>query len=509
MDHSSDEFKLNILNLLDEFFVDLDLLRNEPKDNHRQLVHSLFRRAHTIKGSATTAGLEHVAAIAHQMETVLAAMRDGQIFADEMTLSALEDAANLISSSIVANAPNESVVRAVQKQLDDLARTTPGPGLFDDQIFSHLPSDIWQSLTDSQKVQIARQSNTGAKLFIVTASFDSTDFDEQFFRLRERLEEIGDVVSTYPSVADDASTQIEFRILFASRCESDEIAQAGQSFPIQVASVNGRSEREQTRTETPPPVRLAAHELDRLIPPLQELSRLTQMVLNAAIVNAPENARESLERHNEEVRTSLKALEAQLNELRLVPVEQILKRAERVGRAAAQAENKTIGFEISGADIRIDKSVAAQIADALIHLVRNAVSHGIESAYKRVNAGKPASGHIQLEAKSFNETIVIRVADDGRGIDPASVAHAATTMGLISANTELTLDDCVRFIFEPGLTTAPSVSTTSGRGIGLDVVQTSVKAVGGEVVVTSEANKGAVFELHVPIEAAREIQIVN
>jgi len=507
---SSLDFKADIQALLDEFFADLDALRDQP--NHSQIINSLFRRVHSIKGSAATIGFEETTAIAHHLESLLAAIRDGQVPLSEEAMVAIEDGANLIASSATAaGSTSDSVVTAVLAQLQTITNTpATAYGSAADNLFSQLPSDIWQSLTEPQKGQIARLFDSGAKLFLLSTDLDIADFDQQFCRLKERLEEIGDVVSTYPSVAADAATAINFRLLFAGRGTPAEIENhVGDSFKVRIEPLLVATPPSDRAIPDQPPIRLAAHELDRLIPSLEELSQVTTATMKWAIANSAGGKRKKLKHQAAQIHEALSALEVQLNELRMVPLGQVLKRAERVGRAAARAENKTVVFETSGTELRIDKAVAAKVADGLIHLVRNAVDHGIESPEERVSLGKRRQGGIQLSAFKEGDWVCIRIADDGRGIDPASVSHAAAAAGAIAENVTLTFEECLPLIFEPGFTTKRTLSTTSGRGIGLDVVQNSVKSVGGEIQVSSETGKGCVFELRLPLEMSASVKLTG
>jgi two-component system chemotaxis sensor kinase CheA len=510
VERSSLDFKADIQALLDEFFADLDDLREQRNDF--RIINSLFRRVHTIKGSAATIGLEETTAIAHHLEGLLAAIRDGRVPLSEDAIVAIEDAANLITSSIAADgSTSEPVVTAVLAQLQTMAAAPARDfGTEAENLFRQLPSDIWQSLTEPQKAQITRLYQGGAQLFLLSTDFDIADFDQQFCRLKEELEEIGDVVSTYPSVAADAATSINFRLLFASRAAAGEIENhAGRTFKVKIDPVVRTTPQIAPSIPDQPPIRLAAHELDRLIPSIEELSRVISATLKWAIANSAGSKRSKLKSQSAQIQTSLSALEEQLNELRMVPLGQVLKRAERVGRAAARAENKPILFETSGTEIRIDKAVAANVADGLIHLVRNAVDHGIESQEERVSVGKRPQGRIQLTAFAEEDQVCIRITDDGRGIDPAAVSRAAAAAGAIAKDVTLSYEECLPFIFEPGFTTKDAVTATSGRGIGLDVVQNSVNAVGGEIAVTSEPGIGSVFELRLPREMSASVKLTS
>jgi two-component system chemotaxis sensor kinase CheA len=177
----------------------------------------------------------------------------------------------------------------------------------------------------------------------------------------------------------------------------------------------------------------------------------------------------------------------------------ILLRVVRAGRAAARQAGKDIDFELVGGDIKLDKLLVDAIADPLIHLVRNAVDHGIESAEARIDACKRPHGTVRIEALSEGSQSRVRVTDDGRGIDPLLISEAAMRLGIADAESDLDFERSLRLIFRPGFTTLESASNVSGRGVGLDVVETAVEMVGGELRVSSKPAAGTTFEIRLPV----------
>jgi two-component system chemotaxis sensor kinase CheA len=184
-----------------------------------------------------------------------------------------------------------------------------------------------------------------------------------------------------------------------------------------------------------------------------------------------------------------------------------LERAARAGRSAARESGKQIEFEIEGGDVRLDKPLADRIADPLLHLVRNAVAHGIETTEERRAAGKSERGRVRLEAVTEGDRLVLRVSDDGRGVDAGLISEAASERGIIAPGATLNDAQALRLIFRPGFSTTARASLVSGRGVGLDVVERMVEEMGGEVRVQTELGRGATFELRLPatlMRAARD-----
>jgi two-component system chemotaxis sensor kinase CheA len=202
------------------------------------------------------------------------------------------------------------------------------------------------------------------------------------------------------------------------------------------------------------------------------------------------------------IRRRFLELEERLIEMRMVAIAPTLTRAVRVGAASARAVGKEVEFEMKGGEVRLDKSLAERVADPLLHLLRNAVGHGIEAQEERVRQSKPPAGRVQLEAFSEGSRVRLRISDDGRGIDVERVKRAAIERGIIEPAQELTRQQSLRLIFRPGFSTAEAVSSMSGRGVGLDVVERAIEQVGGELRVESEQGKGTTFEMVLPTTLA-------
>jgi two-component system chemotaxis sensor kinase CheA len=209
-----------------------------------------------------------------------------------------------------------------------------------------------------------------------------------------------------------------------------------------------------------------------------------------------------LEEKSRAVRRRFFELEERLIGLRMVTLRASLLRAARAGRAAARAAGKRVEFEVAGGDARLDRSLAESVADPLLHLVRNAVDHGVETESERLAAGKAPEGRVRVEADSEGGLVVLRVSDDGRGVDVEAVGRAAAAAGLKTPGAALTEAHALRLIFRPGFSTAAEASLVSGRGVGLDVVERAVEDAGGEVRVRSQRGRGTTFELRLPTSLA-------
>lgn len=516
MDQTHREFLVDIEELIEHIFADLDELRPTRTEGRarRELIDRIFRRVHSVKGSAASCGLDVVSQIANEFENLLDEVRSGRVLIDGDLVNTCESAADALSESLslAASGSDEPSRGALFDRLQAAARKSSEPQGNTETILKNIPFEIWESLTEPEKHRLISVVAEGSPLFVVATSFDIGNFDSQFFQLKQKLAEFGEVISTSPAVDDEHPDRINFRVLYASdtNVQAIETAVAGFSNVALKELANAAGKRdEQIPLGTAAPasisslsnfVRADLDKLDQLISSTHALLRTTSAALELAMAQPlTKTASAEIGTLSEQIRSSFMGVEHELISLRLVSVGPTLQRAMRAGRAAARQAAKEIDFEISGAEIRLDKLLVEAIADPLIHLVRNAVDHGIEPAAERAQAGKKQRGTIRIEAVSEGSQSRLRVADDGRGVDPVLISEAASRLGILETDGPLDIERSLRLIFRPGFTTLDSVSDLSGRGVGLDVVETAVEEVGGELRVSSKFSAGTTFEIRLPV----------
>lgn len=212
------------------------------------------------------------------------------------------------------------------------------------------------------------------------------------------------------------------------------------------------------------------------------------------------------------IQGALSRLQDSVMGLRVVPVELVFKRFPRMVRDLALAQGKQIRLELLGQEVKIDKAMVESLADPLLHMVRNSADHGVEKPEERSQAGKPEEAVIRIQAEQQGSRIIIRVIDDGKGIDPERVRRKAVERGLVKEEESLQMskEDILGYIFRPAFSTADVVTETSGRGVGMDVVRTSVMRLGGTIHLDSEVGRGTTFTMQMPLSAAvQEVLLVN
>jgi two-component system chemotaxis sensor kinase CheA len=520
VDQTQREFLVELEELVELIFSDLGALRSgllngsEPRQE-RELVDRIFRRVHSVKGSAASSGLEGVSQIAHEFENLLDAIRSGQTPLDNLVLDTCESASEALDESLSRSASGtpDSPRDDLFERLRAAARgTTTDAGRDTEALLSNIPFEIWQSLTRAEQHRLVCVVEERTPLFMVATSFDLSNFDEEFYRLKERLADTGEVISTSPTIDDAHPGKINFRVLYGSKTDLDtlqasviefldvtfnEVQSAGnapskdydQNYPA--ASVSSLANF----------VRADLDKLDQLISSTHELLRMTSNALGLALSQdgLAESTRAELNGMEREIKKSFMGVENGLIKLRMVSLGPMLQRAVRAGRMAARMGGKDVVFEIVGGEIELDKLLVDAIGDPLIHLLRNAVDHGIEDDETRIQSGKAPRGTVRIEAISEGSQARVRVTDDGRGIDPQLISEAAARLGIAENESDLDFDRSLRLIFRPGFTTLASASDVSGRGVGLDVVETAVEQVGGELRVSSKPGVGTTFEVRLPV----------
>jgi two-component system chemotaxis sensor kinase CheA len=518
VDQTQREFLVEVEDLVEQIFGDLDELRTTRTEGqaHRELIDRIFRRVHSVKGSAASSGLEMVSHIAHEFENLLTEIRAGRVLVDDEVLDTCESAAEALTESLTLAASGvvEPSYRALFERLQAAAldRAPARDPTNSEAILKNIPFEIWESLNEAEKNKLVSIAAEGSPLFIVGTSFDIGNFDAEFFRLKEKLAAFGEVVSTSPAVDPDRPDKINFRILYAVNSDLQTVQTAVSDFaevvfdeivstdidPAVSEEITSASRPLASITRLSNFVRTDLDRLDRLISSTHALLRATSTTLNLAMSQLPVPS-EELHKMNRHIRSSFIGLEDELINLRLASLGPTLQRVARAGRAAARLDAKEINFEISDAEVRLDRLLIEAMADPLIHLVRNAVGHGIETSEERTQAGKPPRGTVRIEAVSEGSQSRLRVVDDGRGVDPQFITEAARRLGLFKSDAHLDMEQSLRLIFRPGFTTLASASDISGRGVGLDVVETAVEQVGGELRVSSKPGYGPTFEIRLPV----------
>ena len=486
------------------------LLELERAPDSSEPVNALFRAVHTIKGMSATMRYVAVAELAHELETLLDQLRRGSRQVTPEVTDVLFTAADALEVAVglsVAGRQGEIDVAGPLERLRALgtsgaaAHGRPTPRASVPVPIAALAAD-WKA-----------PAPPGAGIVVrVRIAPDAPLRGVRAFMAIQAARDLGGVGAVEPSIAD--LQEERFGADFAFRLVTDrphaEISQVlGALGDVQEVSIetdapaaaapaaNGNGNAPAPRAARN--VRIDLRRLDNLMNLIGELvitrGRLTQLAAgleHPALDEAVAQASRLISDLQDEIMTS-----------RMVPVWQVFDRFPRLVRDAARTLGKQIDFSIEGKEIELDRSLLDEIGDPVVHLLRNAIDHGIESPEERRAAGKPAEGRLSLAAMRDRSAIVIRVTDDGRGIDRDRVLRKAREAGLVEpSRAELSDDELIRLISRPGFSTAEQVTDISGRGVGIDAVQTRVRALGGSVEIRSVPKQGTTVTVRLPLTLA-------
>jgi two-component system chemotaxis sensor kinase CheA len=308
-------------------------------------------------------------------------------------------------------------------------------------------------------------------------------------------------VQSVSDVADVSVSEIEVNAPSAAPADEPTDAPAEETAPAEAAAATrpepapAASGHQAART-----VRVDAERLDALMHSMGELviHRTAVEALTAGL-DVPE-----LQQAVQDLTRSSQALQAMVMQVRMIPVDIVFMRFPRLVRDLSSKLGKEVELQLVGRDTELDRTVVDALGDPLVHLVRNAMDHGVEAPEARVAAGKPRVGTVEISARHAGGSVVIEVKDDGHGIDPVAIGRKAVTRGLIDAEAAENLDmrGAVELLFSPGFSMAEKASDISGRGVGMDVVRTMIRQLGGEVVMDSTPGQGTTAQIRLPLTLA-------
>ncbi|HET6680534.1 MAG TPA: chemotaxis protein CheA [Gemmatimonadaceae bacterium] len=488
--------------------INHSLLELERTPDATAPVGALFRAVHTVKGMSATMGYTAVAELSHELENLLDEVRRGARRVTPTLMDLLFQSADALEQAI---------------ELAVAGRDAGASGL---PILSRLRALASASSSDAASDSVALEPPPGSGVLVrVEQDADTPMRGVRAFLAVERARSIGDVAGVSPSL--EALQGERFGTTFLIRLDTDladeEIARtimaAGGVQRVLVDRGGGFSSSTES---TPPPqsdatamqaafaaeaaqprqhryVRIDLQRLDVLLNLIGELvitrGRLQQLAASLADSALDETVTQASR--------LITDLQDGIMSSRMVPAWQIFDRFPRLVRDAARSVGKQVSLEIEGQDVELDRSVLDEIGDPIVHLLRNAIDHGLEMPDERVAAGKPSAGRLSLTAARDRSAIVIRVTDDGRGIDRERVLARARELGLDEASRgDLSDEDVLRLISRPGFSTARTVSALSGRGVGIDVVSSRIRALGGTVEIRSVQGEGTQVTVRLPVTLA-------
>lgn len=483
----------------------------------------------------------------------------------DVLFEAVEVFNQLIAESGGGHKVGKKVISGLLKQIEKVSKASAGAEEENPLDTIEIDSSILSVLTEYEEYRLIDNIRSGVNLFKVHASFELMNFDESLAQLSAQLKTVGEVITTLPSSESSTEQGIDFDLILGTELTLSDVKEHVESEEIKVSAIERKAaaparqkarkpaparKKEEARTKKPAPAEDEEEEEsdedeaeieeeggDGEGPPpgggdtgslrsvsqtvrvdIQKLDSLMNIVGELVLVRTAMQAiSEQLKaeqgftglavdlfKESRNFERKLDELQGGIMEVRMVPLGQNFEKLSRMVRKISRSSGKEIELQISGADTELDKLIVEDLADPLMHILRNAIDHGIESPSERTSKGKPAAGQISISAFQKGNHVVIEISDDGRGLVIDRIKETALKRGIAEKEylADMTQRDLLNLLFLPGFSTSKEVSEISGRGVGLDVVKTNIANLSGMIDVYSEEDKGARFTITLPITLA-------
>ncbi|HSW52667.1 MAG TPA: chemotaxis protein CheA, partial [Sulfuricaulis sp.] len=470
-----------------------------------EILNTIFRAAHSVKGGSSTFGFDEVAAFAHVLESRLDDLRDGRARPDRRVISLLLLSVDCLRSLIIAARTGKDVdqdaIDGVRAQLERLASENASP------VATTAPARPPQSSgtahwdivfrphrrlfhNGNDPLRILRELSDLGELKVQAdlAALPAWELiDPETCYLAWNIELIGPV--TRETIADVFSWVVDDCALEVSAHPVQSLAP--RSIAEAVASMDAHADT----------LRVSVPKVDALINTVGELV-ITQTMLSQLTTNFSFDNLSRLFAGIAQLERNTRELQESVMHIRMLPLSFAFNRLPRLVHDMSQKLEKKVELTIHGEQTEIDKTVIDRLIDPLLHLVRNSLDHGIEPPPARLAAGKPETGRIELKAYQKGGNVVIEVRDDGRGLAYDRIFSKAVERGLFPASANPAPEEIAEMIFRPGFSTAEAVSDVSGRGVGMDVVRSNIRSLGGTIEVASQPGRGTCFTVRLPLTLA-------
>lgn len=528
------------------------LLELEKNPAELSIVQEIFRSAHTLKGMSATMGFEDLANLTHKMENVLDAVRNEKIQVDSNMLDIVFEAVEYLEEIIFDIAEGGDGKKDVKNIVEKLLQIEKGEvpqeenqaevAASSEQILeAELGTDLPFNNLDEFELTVlqeSRERHFNNFHIHVELREDCLLKAARVYMVFEILEQVGEVIKSIPSVEDleEEKFDHDFDVLLVTKESRDDvykrIMKVSEIERVEVNAFNVNQYMEskkqeksaeqkaqmkkeetgdhpQTNTKSPKTqkdakkksvsktIRVNIDRLDVLMNLFEELvidrGRLEQISYELN----HNDLKETVERMSR-ISSDLQNI---ILTMRMVPIEQVFNRFPRMVRQLARDLNKKVDFQITGQETELDRTVIDEIGDPLVHLIRNALDHGIETPEERAKKGKPEQGTLKLKAYHSGNHVYVEIEDDGQGINKEKVIHKAIQNGVITAEQSQSMTDqqIYELIMASGFSTADKISDVSGRGVGLDVVKNTIESLGGSITIDSRPDEGSLFSIQLPL----------
>lgn len=510
----------DIIHSLGKNLSQLQVLSASSKDVNPGIVSDLFGGIHTLKGLSSILGFEKITTLSHKLEDLLENLRLGQIEISAHLVDILSEGVDMLTRLLTNISDKGGEYLRIDPLLDKIGKTLEGQETRGERFLTEPVSvgpDLISGLSDYEAHRLMDNLKQGASVYRIKASFSVDTIDGDVARLQVRLTRCGEVIAFIPASGFSAEKCICFDVIFATRevTREDDLKEIIKGEKINIHGIESfdipKDESEPINNSLPElsakgitrTVRVGIESLDALLNNAGEISLLNdtifQTVKDLKTRYGHDKSILDLHKTSKELCKRLSVLRHDLIEIRMVPISQIFDRITKVVEKLCKDLHKDIRIEVYGGDNKLDKAMIEGLVDPLMHIIRNAVDHGIEEREVRLAAGKPGVGTICLRAVQKEKKILIEVEDDGGGIDFKKIYSTALERDLINQEKEIDEKRLTKLLFQPYFSTRDTVNEVSGRGVGLDVAAKNIASLGGMIDVESRSGKGAKFSITIPL----------
>lgn len=461
------EESTQLLNDAEQAFLDLEGSLSDPS-----LLDQIFRLAHNLKGTSRAVGFGEIAEFTHEMENLILNIKEGLIKINPDIVSVLLECNDHLvymicglKADIHVSFDSSDIITKVKNALSGGPLTTD-----DAKNEKHTDEHDIDQEDQFQEDQLAETSNLD--------SFTAADV-QTLIALEEK-----ENVSSEDTIPDDSISS-----------DSNSSGEESQLIPLPVRSKSEATSREVAADES---IRVSLSRVDDLINFAGEL-----VILQTVLAQHSTEVQSTLMlKSMDQLGKLAKEIQEMSMSLRMVPLKQTLQKMQRIVRDTSKELGKKVHLQVFGDETEVDKTVLQHLSDPLVHIVRNAVDHGLENTEERLQSNKDEYGTVKIRAYHEGNNLVIRVSDDGRGVDPEVIRKKAIEKGILSASANVSSSELIQFLFHPGFSTKDQVSEISGRGVGMDVVKSNIQQLSGNVTMESTVGKGSIVTIYLPLTLA-------
>lgn len=495
-------------------------------------VNALFRTTHTLKGMAGMLGFPRFSQAAHRMEDIFDLMRQGRLRSTDSLIETLEAGIQALESGLTelrrGRPEPEDYLHAIRRQLGELeALARPSEGaVLDLTALLDLPPDILKALSEYERTRVTAVLLAGIPIQGVSVRLDLATFDERLRSISEAAGAQGELISTLPLEMHDDRDGLFFLLLVATPALE---AEGLGILPEENLEIMGLADPERVPASLkadpgllvapPPGPMLAASHPPAALPQDAEVLRLPAQRVDAlearlmTVAQVRDSASLALREIQNpgltrpmammgEIEAGLLEVQKALLQMRMVKVESLFQRIEPMVKTLSRDMGKPVRLSFQGGELELERSLLGRLTEPFLHLVRNALDHGLESPEERAAQGKAETGFLKISASQRGRNLRFDLRDDGRGFDLARIEARGIAMGLLKEGQVHSAEDLHRLALEPGFSTKERASQISGRGVGMDVVRAEVEGMGGDIQISSEPRRGSLVRLSLPLSRA-------